>query len=69
MWETLPKRGDVSLHCTYQGNFEELQCDDGVCWCAHELTGEPFSVVVPDIMLKALPCCGYPDQVLMCAYL
>ncbi|KAJ4439845.1 hypothetical protein ANN_07973 [Periplaneta americana] len=49
-------RLDVTLHCDTQGNFEELQCDNGVCWCAEERTGVPKSRVLPEGMMKTLPC-------------
>ncbi|XP_058460510.1 uncharacterized protein LOC131436066 [Malaya genurostris] len=51
-------RTDVTLHCTANGNFEELQCDGGVCWCANPATGEPWPkvpIVLP-AMWKKLPC-------------
>ena len=29
-------RDDVTLHCTELGNYEKLQCDNGLCWCVEE---------------------------------
>lgn len=49
-------RKDVTLHCNEQGNYEELQCDNGVCWCTEEKTGTPFSSILPENMMKMLPC-------------
>lgn len=50
---------DVTLHCTQNGNYEELQCDRDVCWCADSLTGalQLGTPMVPYTMWKALPCC------------
>jgi hypothetical protein len=52
-------RKDVTLHCNELGNYEELQCDDGVCWCAEEKTGTPFSRILPENMMTMLPCCEF----------
>ncbi|KAL1403270.1 hypothetical protein pipiens_005746 [Culex pipiens pipiens] len=51
-------RTTVTLHCTQNGNFEELQCDSGVCWCADEYGGDPLigTTVVHDGLWKLLPC-------------
>jgi len=49
-------RKDVTLHCNEQGNYEELQCDNGVCWCAEEKTGTPISRILPENMMTMLPC-------------
>ncbi|XP_019933156.3 uncharacterized protein LOC109623117 isoform X2 [Aedes albopictus] len=51
-------RQDVTLHCSADGNFETLQCDGGVCWCADPKTGEPWPrvpAVLPSMWQK-LPC-------------
>lgn len=52
-------RIDVTLHCSSNGNYENLQCDSGVCWCANEKTGKVVAGtrVVPESMWKLLPCC------------
>ncbi|XP_046403639.1 uncharacterized protein LOC124169172 [Ischnura elegans] len=49
-------RTDVSLHCSLDGNYEQLQCDDHLCWCADFKTGVPIVEVVPDTMMTLLPC-------------
>ncbi|PSN41091.1 hypothetical protein C0J52_10608 [Blattella germanica] len=49
-------RKDVTLHCTQEGNYEELQCDDGLCWCSDEKTGLPTSRILPESMMKMLYC-------------
>lgn len=36
-------RLDVTLHCLPNGNFERLQCDMEICWCAEELYGMIFA--------------------------
>lgn len=53
---------DVTLHCNEQGNYEELQCDNGMCWCAEERTGTPISRILPENMMTMLPCCEYCSQ-------
>jgi hypothetical protein len=55
-------RKDVTLHCDEQGNYEELQCDNGLCWCAEEKTGTPISRILPENMMIMLPCCEYCSQ-------
>lgn len=52
-------RLDVTLHCLPNGNFESLQCDMGICWCAEELTGQilPKTFAVPESLWTYLPCC------------
>ena len=35
-----PPTPQVSLHCDKLGNFEELQCDKGICWCVLQQTGK-----------------------------
>lgn len=39
------------------GNYEPLQCDSGLCWCAEPKTGQILSTIVTDEMMKFLPCC------------
>ncbi|KAG8230535.1 hypothetical protein J437_LFUL011537 [Ladona fulva] len=53
-------RSDVSLHCSSNGNYETLQCDDGLCWCADYKTGLPLYSIVPEKMMNLLPC--YQDD-------
>lgn len=52
-------RLDVTLHCARNGNYEKLQCDSGVCWCADPKTGVtlPGTRVVPRGLWNLLPCC------------
>uniref|UniRef100_A0A182YD27 Thyroglobulin type-1 domain-containing protein n=1 Tax=Anopheles stephensi TaxID=30069 RepID=A0A182YD27_ANOST len=58
--DKLEKEGrfDVTLHCTQNGNYEELQCDSGLCWCADEFTGsvQLGTTVVHDSLWQLLPC-------------
>lgn len=49
----------VTLHCTTSGDYEPLQCDDGLCWCAEPRTGQPTVIPVPEEDMKRLPCCKY----------
>lgn len=41
------------------GNYEPLQCDSGVCWCAEEQTGRIVNGTrpVPENLWTKLPCC------------
>lgn len=47
------------LHCSQNGNYEELQCTTSVCWCAEPMTGEVKlgTRIVPRQWWKSLPCC------------
>ncbi|GAB0090429.1 Thyroglobulin type-1 domain-containing protein [Sergentomyia squamirostris] len=51
-------RNDVTLHCQQNGNYEELQCDSGTCWCADPATGfiEKDTIAVPEHLWTLLPC-------------
>ncbi|KAJ6643176.1 hypothetical protein Bhyg_08132 [Pseudolycoriella hygida] len=48
----------TTLHCKRNGNYEPLQCDSGICWCAEETTGRVMNGTraVPEIMWTQLPC-------------
>lgn len=48
---------DVTFHCSTNGNFERLQCNRGMCYCANVYTGQPYSAVVPEQWWTILPCC------------
>lgn len=50
-------RRDVTLHCELNGDYEPLQCDDGLCWCAEPKTGQPTVIPVSEEDMKLLPCC------------
>lgn len=58
-------RTDVTLHCLPNGNFEALQCDMEICWCADEYDGHilPGTFAVPEALLTYLPCCRLTDVV------
>ncbi|CAD7082149.1 unnamed protein product [Hermetia illucens] len=49
---------DNTIHCDQKGNFEPLQCSNGVCWCADAKTGEIIhgTRAVPESMWTFLPC-------------
>nr|CAD7459120.1 unnamed protein product [Timema tahoe] len=49
-------RKNVTLHCDSEGNYESLQCDSSLCWCANSQTGEPYTRLVPEKLIKILPC-------------
>ncbi|XP_063985399.1 uncharacterized protein LOC135166769 [Diachasmimorpha longicaudata] len=49
-------RPDLSLHCTENGNYDELQCDNGLCWCTNPRTGQPLERIFPESMMKYLTC-------------
>lgn len=46
-----------TLHCTHTGDYEHLQCDDGLCWCAEPKTGQPTVTPVIEVDMEHLPCC------------
>lgn len=48
-----------TIHCTENGNFEELQCDNGICWCADLKTGQIQlnTIAVQESLWSMLPCC------------
>lgn len=52
---------DNTLHCDQKGNFEPLQCNNGICWCANTKTGQLIkgTRAVPSTMWKLLPCCKF----------
>ncbi|KAJ2944259.1 hypothetical protein O0L34_g18242 [Tuta absoluta] len=60
-------RNDVTLHCTTHGDYEVLQCDDGLCWCAEPKTGQPTVIPLPEEDMKYLPC--YSARVMGAQYL
>lgn len=47
----------MSLHCTTTGDYEPLQCDEDMCWCAEPKTGQPTVSPVPQDDMERLPCC------------
>ena len=51
------KNMDLTFHCSSNGNFEPLQCNRGMCYCADEYTGQPRSFFVPEKLWRVLPCC------------
>lgn len=55
----------TTLHCDSNGNFEELQCDNGICWCAEPKTGQIQSdtIAVPESMWTMLPCCKCSEYI------
>lgn len=50
-------RPDLSIHCSEDGNYDELQCDNGLCWCVEPKTGKLVEKVYPESMINLLPCC------------
>jgi len=49
-------REDITMHCSEDGHFEEIQCDKGMCWCVDPETGDSTSRVVPETVISMLPC-------------
>lgn len=48
----------VTFHCTQNGNYEDLQCTNGFCWCSQ--ANGTMSVgerVVPEKFKMSLSCC------------
>lgn len=59
---TLEAKGRIStLHCQQNGNYEELQCDAGVCFCVDTKNGQlqAGTKILPDTLWTKLPCCKY----------
>lgn len=56
----------VTLHCATNGNYEPLQCDNGMCWCAQPRTGQPTVSPVPEEDMNLLPCCKYFVYAIVC---
>ena len=58
VWE-LQQAGELSvtLHCKENGNFEELQCTQGWCYCVTEEDGQPYGTSMPEVDMALLPCC------------
>ncbi|XP_063702893.1 uncharacterized protein LOC134832705 [Culicoides brevitarsis] len=55
----LEASGRIStLHCQQNGNYEELQCDGGACFCVDTKTGQLLAgtKVLPDNLWTKLPC-------------
>ncbi|CAH2237898.1 jg16701 [Pararge aegeria aegeria] len=51
------KHGKLStLHCTSNGDYEKLQCDEGMCWCVETKTGQPITPPVQEVDMRRLPC-------------
>lgn len=57
VWEQLQAgEPSVTLHCMENGNYEELQCEDGWCYCVHSESGTPYSTILPEEAMQFLPC-------------
>lgn len=50
---------ESKFHCQPNGNFEPVQCNGGICWCADEKTGQVLAGTraVPEHLWAYLPCC------------
>lgn len=59
--ETVHQRINVTLHCQANGDYEPLQCDSGLCWCADKKTGmiAEDTIAVPQDLWTMLPCCEW----------
>ncbi|XP_068243525.1 uncharacterized protein [Palaemon carinicauda] len=57
VWE-LQQAGasSVTLHCTENGNYEPLQCEDGWCYCIDPITTETYGPNLPESAMALLPC-------------
>ncbi|KAF2356713.1 Thyroglobulin type-1, partial [Trinorchestia longiramus] len=54
----LQQSGDVTttLHCQTNGNYEELQCEDGWCYCVYPNNGTVYGYQMPEPAINLLPC-------------
>ncbi|XP_022830146.1 thyroglobulin-like [Spodoptera litura] len=46
----------VTLHCSANGDYEQLQCDSGMCWCVQPRNGQPIVTPVHEEDMERLPC-------------
>uniref|UniRef100_A0A4D5RKZ0 Putative thyroglobulin type i repeat protein n=1 Tax=Ixodes scapularis TaxID=6945 RepID=A0A4D5RKZ0_IXOSC len=44
------------IHCDSRGNYEELQCEGELCYCADPMTGKPTGHLVLIQQISLLPC-------------
>ena len=56
-----PDNMDMTYHCSPNGNFEPLQCNRGLCYCANVYSGQPISYSVAEQWWTTLPCCNWPE--------
>ena len=47
----------ITLHCQENGNYEELQCEDEMCYCVDPATGNLYGSRLPEAAMNMLPCC------------
>ena len=50
-WLLEQSRSDVTIHCSPNGNYEIIQCDDGRCWCIDDT-----KLILPETLISQLPC-------------
>ncbi|XP_042886702.1 uncharacterized protein LOC122262672 isoform X2 [Penaeus japonicus] len=56
-WEETESRGlNTGLRCLPNGNFDELQCADKMCFCFDFTSGTISFGPFPDFMMEDLPC-------------
>jgi len=56
MDDLMKTKPETTLHCSQNGNFERLQCNEGSCYCADPATGQPLSTLVPSKLWDTLNC-------------
>ena len=59
MDDLMKTKPETTLHCSQNGNFERLQCNEGSCYCADPATGQPLSTLVPSKLWDTLNCCKF----------
>jgi hypothetical protein len=47
----------ATLHCRTNGNYENVQCEGGWCYCVHPENGTVYGYQMPEPAMNLLKCC------------